>query len=134
MRREGHLVMMVWQEGRQNEWFTSIRMPSRGNGRHAGGDGSVLPRRSDHHGAGSRPAGFGGWRSPTCTCPSTTVRTSPRRRVGLSLLVCDRCAAATGRVFDGRARERLVQTLAAHATEDGVWFDSRAWVVAARRR
>ena len=33
-----------------------------------------------------------------------------------------------------RARERLLQTLGAHATKDGVWFDSRAWIVTARRR
>jgi hypothetical protein len=26
------------------------------------------------------------------------------------------------------------ETLAAHASRDGVWFDSRAWIVKARRR
>jgi hypothetical protein len=33
-----------------------------------------------------------------------------------------------------RAREQLIQTLAAHARGDGVWFDSSAWIVTARRR
>jgi hypothetical protein len=33
-----------------------------------------------------------------------------------------------------RVREQLRETLAAHARSDGVWFDSRAWIVAARRR
>ncbi|HZD67551.1 MAG TPA: hypothetical protein VFA45_01110 [Actinomycetes bacterium] len=33
-----------------------------------------------------------------------------------------------------RALERLRETLAAHASRDGIWFDSRAWIVAARRR
>lgn len=33
-----------------------------------------------------------------------------------------------------RTREHLLQTLAAHAGGDGVWFDSRAWIVTARRR
>ena len=33
-----------------------------------------------------------------------------------------------------RAREQLIQTLAAHARGDGVWFDSTAWIVTARRR
>lgn len=33
-----------------------------------------------------------------------------------------------------RACEHLLQTLAAHAGGDGVWFDSRAWIVTARRR
>jgi len=33
-----------------------------------------------------------------------------------------------------RARARLRETLAAHASGDGIWFDSRAWIVTARRR
>ena len=33
-----------------------------------------------------------------------------------------------------RTLERLRETLAAHAGADGIWFDSRAWIVAARRR
>jgi hypothetical protein len=33
-----------------------------------------------------------------------------------------------------RALERLHATLAHHARADGIWFDSRAWIVAARRR
>jgi hypothetical protein len=31
-----------------------------------------------------------------------------------------------------RAVERLSETLAAHLSDGGVWFDSRAWVVTAR--
>ncbi|MGW1990402.1 class I SAM-dependent methyltransferase [Embleya sp. NPDC001921] len=33
-----------------------------------------------------------------------------------------------------RALDRLRATLAAHDTGDGVWFDSRAWLITARRR
>jgi hypothetical protein len=33
-----------------------------------------------------------------------------------------------------RALERLRETLAAHASGDGIWLDSRAWIVTARRR
>ncbi len=32
-----------------------------------------------------------------------------------------------------RAFERLREVLAAHASERGVWFDSRAWIIEARR-
>jgi hypothetical protein len=32
-----------------------------------------------------------------------------------------------------RALERLRETLAGHAGERGVWFDSRSWIVEARR-
>jgi len=33
-----------------------------------------------------------------------------------------------------RALERLAETLANRARTDGIWFDSRAWIVAALRR
>jgi hypothetical protein len=33
-----------------------------------------------------------------------------------------------------RALKRLRETLAAHASGDGIWFDSRAWIVTASRR
>jgi hypothetical protein len=33
-----------------------------------------------------------------------------------------------------RAIERLRDTLAAHQSDQGVWFDSRAWIVTAHRR
>ena len=33
-----------------------------------------------------------------------------------------------------RALERLREMLAAHLSGNGVWFDSRAWIVTARRR
>jgi hypothetical protein len=32
-----------------------------------------------------------------------------------------------------RALERLREMLAAHLSGNGVWFDSRAWIVTARR-
>ena len=33
-----------------------------------------------------------------------------------------------------RAVGRLREALAAHTSDDGVWFNSRAWIVTARRR
>ncbi len=33
-----------------------------------------------------------------------------------------------------RALERLRETLTAHESGDGIWFDARAWIVTARRR
>jgi hypothetical protein len=35
---------------------------------------------------------------------------------------------------EARALGRLRETLAAHLSDDGVWFNSRAWMVTARRR
>jgi hypothetical protein len=42
--------------------------------------------------------------------------------------------ARLGTVPKERALGRLREKLAAHASRDGVWFDSRAWIVKARRR
>jgi hypothetical protein len=36
-------------------------------------------------------------------------------------------------VVEERAVRLLHETLAAHTSDDGVWFDSRAWIVSARR-
>ena len=47
----------------------------------------------------------------TCTSETLRQRTPPPRR----------------------ALERLREALAAHLSEDGVWFDSRAWMITARR-
>jgi hypothetical protein len=33
-----------------------------------------------------------------------------------------------------RVAGRLREVLAAHLSDDGVWFDSRAWIVTAHRR
>jgi hypothetical protein len=33
-----------------------------------------------------------------------------------------------------RASERFREVLAAHLSHDGVWFDSRAWIITAQRR
>lgn len=46
--------------------------------------------------------------------------------------VCD----ALGRLDPAlaqRGRDRLRAVMAAHLAPDGVWFDSRAWIVSARR-
>ena len=73
--------------------------------------------------------------SRTSTNPSTSARTWRPR----SNWVGD--YAYTKNVLDpldpaaaARALERLREMLAAHLSGNGVWFDSRAWIVTARRR
>jgi hypothetical protein len=72
--------------------------------------------------------------SPTSTSPSTTVRTWPPPLDWVRGFTCTNevlkrldPAAAT------RAIGRLREALAAHMSDDGVWFTSRAWIVTARR-
>jgi hypothetical protein len=51
------------------------------------------------------------------------------RSGGVSTRKVDDLVKALG-IELGRLREKL----AAHASRDGVWFDSRVWIVKARRR
>lgn len=68
------------------------------------------------------------------------VSTWPRRDVAAALewvsgFTCTKeVLARLGSASAERALGRLRETLAAHASTDGVWFDSRAWIVKARRR
>ena len=62
---------------------------------------------------------------PGCRC---------RAGLGTQFLVCDHALQRPDRASTERAREQLIQTLAAHARGDGVWFDSSGWIVTARRR
>jgi hypothetical protein len=62
-----------------------------------------------------------------CCAGLTTRQAALAARAGSALGV-DVPAAATGAV------ERLRAEFEAHLHDDGVWFDSRAWLITARRR
>jgi SAM-dependent methyltransferase len=136
MRREGRLVMMVWQAGRQNEWFTSIE-------RAVAGPPVAAPPEMDPFSLADRTtaeqvlarAGFGEVaftevHVPVYYGPDVGAAVEWVGRFSYVTDALQRLDAAS----TARARERLVETLGAHATTDGVWFDSRAWIVTARRR
>jgi hypothetical protein len=81
-----------------------------------------------------RPRGPPTSASSTSTSPSATARTWPPHSTG-SVASCT--AGLLKRLEPGAraaAVERLREALAAQLRRDGVWFDSRAWVVTARRR
>ena len=139
LRQDGRLVIMVWQGARTER---VVRGHPEGAVGHCRVDGSRLrkasitslwpiPRRS---GASWRRLASPTSRSPTCAGPCTSVRTLPTRSGGSV------ASASTKGVVDALdpasrelALERLRETLVANAREDGVWFDSRAWLVKARR-
>ena len=136
LRRDGRLVMMVWQEGRQNEWFTSIE-------RVVAGPRDTAPLEMDPFSLADRAtmdqvlvrAGFG---DVAFTEVDVPVYYGPDVVAAVEWVCRFSCVTDALERLDAasraRARERLVQMLAAHATEDGVQFDSRAWLVTARRR
>jgi SAM-dependent methyltransferase len=136
LRPHGRLVMMVWQAGERNEWFVSIQ-------RALGADASAaFPARSDPFSladpstakqiletAGFAETTFQDVRKPVYYGADTVA--------ALEWIRAFSCVAETMRRLPPAAREdalqRLRTELAAHETFEGVWLDSRAWIVDARR-
>jgi SAM-dependent methyltransferase len=134
----GRLVMMVWQRHEENEWSVSIDRALRGR------EGAALaPEAPDPFSladpttvegtldaAGFTSVTFADVREPVYYGEDVTAALAwvcgfARTRDVLKSL---------DQAFAARALERLRETLAAGASDDGVWFDSRAWLVSARRR
>jgi SAM-dependent methyltransferase len=138
LRPAGRLVMMVWQAHDRNEWEVAIRQSLSGPEvsaavASAGPDPFSLADpptvRRILEAAGFADVAFTDVREPVYYGPDVAAAVDwvlgfAYTREVLSRL--DPAAAAP-------ALERLREMLAAHLSDDGVWFDSRAWIVAARR-
>jgi SAM-dependent methyltransferase len=138
LRPDGRLVMMVWQTAGRNEWEVAIRQALAGTegspaAASAGADAFSLadPPAVTRilEAAGFAAVTFTDVDKPVCYGPDVDfalelVLGLASTRDALSQL--DRAAA-------DRALGRLREMLAAHLYRDGVWFDSRAWIVFARR-
>ena len=139
LRPAGRLVMMVWQAPERNEWDVAIRQSlgssRRASGRGSGGSDAVLARRSAAvteilEAAGFADVAFTGVHEPVYYGPDVTTDLGwVRGFTGYQR------SARTGRLPTPRSRAvgRLREMLAAHLSDDGVWFDSRAWIVGAQR-
>jgi len=136
-RPAARLVMMVWQRADRNEWAREIRRSVAGStapapspdepGAFSLGDPSRVESllvASGFTGVGlaevHEPVYYGPDMASAyaLVCDFKTVK---------DLLAQQEAAAAQ------RALARLRETLAAHCTSDGVFFDSRAWIVSASR-
>jgi SAM-dependent methyltransferase len=139
LRRAGRLVMMVWQAHERNEWAVAIRQSLEQPGEPAasastGPDAFSLADPPTVRGildaAGLTGVTFTDVHEPVfygqdVAAALDWVRSFTSTRETLGRLDPDAAA---------RALERLRELLAAHLSEDGVWFDSRAWIITARRR
>jgi SAM-dependent methyltransferase len=139
LRPTGRLVMMVWQAHERNEWDVAIRqslgaaegpmaLPSRGADPFSLADPPTVTEILEV--AGFSDVGFTDVREPVyygsdVAAALDWVRGFTSTRDVLKRL--DPAAAA-------RAVGRLREALAARTSHDGVWFNSRAWIVTARRR
>ncbi|MBL7498798.1 methyltransferase domain-containing protein [Frankia sp. CNm7] len=138
LRPAGRLVMMVWQARERNEWDVAIRRSlEAAEGPVTGASGGPDPFSFADPPTVTeilRAAGFAGiaftevhepvYYGPDVTAALDWVRGFTCTSEALKRLDS---AAAT------RADERLRQALAARLGDDGVWFDSRAWIVTAHR-
>jgi SAM-dependent methyltransferase len=138
LRPGGRLVMMVWQAAERNEWEVAIRqslapadgpMPRLAGGPDAFslGDPAAVTRILEA--AGFTGVSFTDVREPVYYGPDVAAALDWVRgftSTSDALNTLDPAAAA-------RVVGRLRAALAAHTKDDGVWFDSRAWIVAARR-
>src|SRR5215470_1359097 len=135
----GRLVLMVWQARERNEWTTDIREA-------LAGDNPVPPPPTDGPhpftladpavaegiltAAGFAEISFTDVREPVYYGPDPEVAFDVVRGLRSTR---DLLAGLDAGEAD-RALDRLRASLAAHQAADGVFFDARSWIIAARRR
>ncbi|WP_031465823.1 class I SAM-dependent methyltransferase [Sciscionella sediminilitoris] len=133
LRPDGRLVMLVWQSRQRNEWIRAIDRAL-----------AVLPAAEalDPFSLAEprtvteilETAGFNGIDLTDIREPVWYGVDVPAALDWIRGLTC---TSAALRRMEPRAAdhtiERLRTMLAAHASADGVWFDSSAWLITARR-
>ena len=138
LRPAGRLVMLVWQEHERNAWSVSIQQAVEG---HAG----LRPqaRAPDPFSLADRTTveailGAAGFGQVTFTDVREPVFYGPHVPAALDWVrgftSTREALARLDPAHAERALQRLRDVLAAHRSERGVWFDSRAWIVEARRQ
>jgi ubiquinone/menaquinone biosynthesis C-methylase UbiE len=138
LRPAGRLVMMVWQAHERNEWDVAVRRSlETAEGPVAGAFEGPDPFsladpptvREILRAAGFAGVAFTDVHEPVYYGPDVAAALDWVRGFTYTVELLKRLdpAAAT------RANERLRQTLAERLSDDGVRFDSRAWIVTAHR-
>jgi SAM-dependent methyltransferase len=135
LRAGGRLVMMVWQSRDRNEWATVLHHAATGGavpvatGLNAFSLADPAALQSILDAAGFVEVGITDVCEPVYYGPDATAALDLVRDMKHFRDELARLDAAEAQ----RALARLRQTLAAHETAEGVLFDSRAWLVTARR-
>ncbi|MGX6606470.1 class I SAM-dependent methyltransferase [Micromonosporaceae bacterium Da 78-11] len=134
LRPAGRPVMMVWQSADRNAWDVALHEALAAPAVSGGPDPFSLADPPTVTGLLSA-AGF---TDIACTDVHEPVHYGPDvaaaldwvRGFSYTRVVLDRMGPAAA----ARAVDRLREMLTAHLTVDGVQFDSRAWIIIARRR
>jgi SAM-dependent methyltransferase len=132
LRPAGRLVMMVWQAGERNEWEVAIRqslkaVASEGPDAFSLADPPTVTGTLEA--AGFAGATFSDVHEPVYYGADVSAALDWVRGFACTREVLSRLDPAAME----RALGRLREMLAGHLSGDGVWFDSRAWIVSARR-
>ncbi|MEU1394778.1 methyltransferase domain-containing protein [Micromonospora zamorensis] len=134
LRPGARLVLLVWQDRDRNEWATAIRRTFTDEPATPGGPNpfSLADRTVTKDllvAAGFADVDFSDVHVPVYYGPdSATAFDAVFRLWEFKDLLANLDATAAE-----QARTRLRTTLDAHHTDGGVYFDSRAWIVTARR-
>jgi ubiquinone/menaquinone biosynthesis C-methylase UbiE len=127
LKDDGRLAMMVWQSHESNEWSVAIQQGhARPSAAFSLADPATVAAILEAAGF-ARPT-FQEVRVPVYYGDSVEAAFEwvGRFQITREMLQSLDVIAAE------RAREKLRKTLANHYREQGVWFDSRAWIVTAR--
>jgi SAM-dependent methyltransferase len=136
LRPGGRLVMMVWQAHQRNEWEVTIRQslaadegpmarPSAGPDAFSLADPPAVTEILEA--AGFTDIAFADVREPVYYGPDVAAALGWVRGFTSTSEALNRLDPAAA----GQAVGRLREALAAHLSDDGVWFGSRAWIVTA---
>ena len=139
LRPAARLVMMVWQAAERNEWDVALRRSLGGpHARAAVSSGGLDPFSLAEPPAVREVLEAAGFAGITFTDVCEPVYYGPDVAAALDWVRGFMCTSEALKRLDpaaaARAVRRLRGALTAHLSDDGVWFNSRAWIVTARRR
>lgn len=138
LRPAGRLVMMVWQVHERNEWDVTIHQ-SLGAGERpvAGASEGPDPFSLTDPPTVQEILQAAGFADVAFTDVHERVYYGPDVATALDWIRGFTCTSEILRRLDPAAATRAVESLrvalAAHLSDDGVWFDSRAWLITAHR-
>ncbi|MFG1625202.1 class I SAM-dependent methyltransferase [Kribbella sp. NPDC049227] len=132
LRPGSRLVQLVWQDSKYQEWYAVFRGEQRTEPATGGAFSLADPATSQRI---LTAAGF-------IDIQVTDVReqvyygkdAETAYEAARGLRMTQDLVADLDPTEAEQARQRLLDDLATHQTPDGVWFDSRAWIITAHRR
>lgn len=139
LRPDGRLLMMVWQPRDRNEWATAIDDAFRFDRADAAGSSAVPPAFSlGDPDTARRMLESAGFVTPAFDEVHAPVYYGSDADAAFEFVsgfstVQDQLARLDSSQRE-QAIDRLRRLFAEHQRTDGVWLDSRAWIVYARRR